>query len=148
MATGEDVQVEVGNGLSPVPAIVDHHPEAVFTQSFLLRDEADPGEEVAEEILIGRVSLADSDDQFSGDEEEMHRSLGGDIAEAETEVVLVDDIGRDFTIGDLLEDGFLSHGPSENEREGQGEGKVGRSHQPGNRQVLIRAIPSRFPVTC
>ena len=40
----------------------------------------------------------------------MNRGLRGDVTEAEAQVVLVDDIARDFPVSDLLEDGFLSHG--------------------------------------
>ena len=147
-ATGEDVQVEVRDGFSPVPAVVDDDPESVPGEALLFRDDPDPGEEMAEEILVRRIGFPDAYDQFPRDEEEMHGSLRGDVAEAEAEVVLVDDIARDFTIGDLLEDGFLGHGLSESERGGQGEGKVGRKCQPGKRLVLIRAIPSRFSVAC
>jgi len=140
--------VEVRDGLSSVPAVVDDYPEPILGEAFLFRDDPNPGEEMAEEILVRRIGLPDTHDQFPGDEEEMHGGLRGDVAEAETEVVLVDDISRDFTIGDLLEDGFLGHGLSESERGGQGEGKVGRKCQPGKRLVLIRAIPSRFSVAC
>ena len=123
------MQVEVGNGLPSVLAVVDDDSEPILGEAFLFRDDPDPGEEMAEEILVGGIGLPDAHDQFPGDEEEMHGGLRGDVAEAETEVVLVDDIARYFTIGDLLEDGFLSHGPSEGERKGEGEGKVGRKHR-------------------
>ncbi len=128
------MQVEVGDGLPSVPAVVDDHPEPILGEAFLFRDDPDPGEEMAEEILVGGIGLPDAHDQFPGDEEEMHGGLRGDVAEAETEVVLVDDIARYFTIGDLLKDGFLSHGPSEGERKGEGEGKVGRKHRPWRKQ--------------
>ena len=140
--------MEVRDGLSSVPAVVDDYPEPILGEAFLFRDDPNPGEEMAEEILVRRIGLPDTHDQFPGDEEEMHGGLRGDVAEAETEVILVDDIARDFTIGDLLEDGFLGHGLSESERAGQGEGKVGRKCQLVKRPVLIRAIPSRFSVAC
>ena len=114
------MQVEVGNGFSAVPAIVDHHPEPVPTQAFLFGDDPDPGEEVAEEILVRRVGLPDPDDQIFRNEEQVYRGLRGDVPEAETEVVLVDDVARDFPVGDLLEDGFLRH--EMREREGKGRG--------------------------
>lgn len=109
-ATGEEVEVKVRNCFSTVPAIVDHDPEAVFAQSFLFSDDTDAGEEVAEEILVRRVSLADPHDQLFRNEEQVNRGLRGDVTEAEAQVVLVDDVARDFPVSDLLEDGFLSHG--------------------------------------
>ena len=109
MTTCEKVQVEVGHGFSAVPAIVDHDPEAVFTHSLLLGDNTYAGEEVAEEILVGRVGLADPDDQLFRNKEQVHRSLGRDITETQALVVLVDDVGRDLPVYNLLKDGFFSH---------------------------------------
>ena len=72
----QEVEVQVGNGLSSVPAIVDHHPEAIFTQSLLLRDNADASEKVAKKILIRGIGLSDPDDQLFRHEEQVHRGLG------------------------------------------------------------------------
>jgi hypothetical protein len=38
------------------------------------------------------------------------RGLRVDIAKAEAAIVLVNDVARNFAIGDLLEDGFVGHG--------------------------------------
>ena len=103
------MQVEVGDGLASMFAIIDHDPEAVFTQSLLLGDNTYAGEEVADEILVGRVGLADPDDQLFRNKEQVHRSLGRDISETQALVVLVEDVGRDLPVYDLLEDGFFSH---------------------------------------
>jgi hypothetical protein len=128
------MEMQVRHGLAALVTVVDDNAEAVFSEAFLFRDDPDPGEEMAEEILVGGIGLPDPHDQLLGHEETVHRSLRRDVAKAEAEVVLVDDIARDFTIGDLLEDGFLSHGPSEGERGGEGEGKVGRKHRPLRKQ--------------
>ena len=53
------MQVEVGDGFPSVGAVVDDHPEAGFTQVFLFRDDPDPGEEMAEEILVGAVATGE-----------------------------------------------------------------------------------------
>lgn len=106
----QEVEVQVGNGLSSVPAIVDHHPEAIFTQSLLLRDNAYASEKVSKKILIRGIGLSDPDDQLFRHEEQVHRGLGSDVPEAEAQVVLVDDISRNLPIRNLLEDGFFSHG--------------------------------------
>lgn len=117
MTTCEKVQVEVGHGFSAVPAIVDHDPEAVFTQSLLLGDNTYAGEEVAEEILFGRVGLADPSDELLRNKEQVHRGLGRDIPETQALVVLVNDVGRNLPVYDLLEDCFFSHWKSASERE-------------------------------
>jgi len=51
--------VEVGDGFPSVGAIVDDHPEAVFTQAFLFRNDRHPGEEMAEEILVEAVATGE-----------------------------------------------------------------------------------------
>lgn len=117
MTTCEKVQVEVGHGFSAVPAIVDHDPEAVFAQSFLFGDDTDAGEEVAEEILFGRVGLADPSDELLRNKEQVHRGLGRDIPETQALVVLVNDVGRNLPVYDLLKDCFFSHWKSASERE-------------------------------
>ena len=124
------------NRLSTVPAIVDHDPEAVFAQSFLFGDNTYAGEEVAEEILVGRVGLADPDDQLFRNEEQVNRGLRGDVPEAEAQVVLVDDVARDFPVCDLLEDGFLRHGAG-----GVNDMNKDRGSD------LTESCPPSFPVT-
>ena len=135
--------MKVRNGFSAIPAIVDHHPEPALTQTFLFGDDTDAGEEVAEDILVRRIGLPDPDDQIFRNEEQVHRGLRGDVAEAETEVVLVDDVARDFPVGDLLKDGFLRHGMSKSEREGKRDGTT-----TGEELVAIRSMRSRFSLAC
>ena len=103
----EKVQMEVRDCFTAIPAIVDDHAEAVLAQALLIRNQTNPGQEVTKEFLVPGVRLPDPHDQFFGNEEEMNRGLGSDIAKAEAELVLVDDIARYFAVGNLLEDCFL-----------------------------------------
>lgn len=122
MAAGEDVEVEMGNCFAAVASVVDDDSEAVLGKSFLLGDHAHPGQEVTEEILIGGVRFADADDDFLGDEKKVNGSLGRDVFEAEAKLVFVDDVARDFAVGDLLEDGFIGH-------VGEGYSRTGRDYR-------------------
>ena len=117
MTTCEKVQVEVGHGFSAVPAIVDHYPEPVCTKAFLFCDEAYAAKKVSEKALVGGFCFSDPSDKFFRNKEQVHRCLGRDIPETQALVVLVNDVGRNLPVCDLLEDCFFSHWKSASERE-------------------------------
>jgi hypothetical protein len=64
---------------------------------------------MAEKILVCRIGFSDAHHQFPGDEKQVDRGLRVDIAKAEAAIVLVNEVARNFAIGDLLEDGFVGH---------------------------------------
>lgn len=101
--------MEVGHGFTAMFPIINHYPEPVCTKAFLFCDEAYAAKKVSEEILVGRVGLADPDNELLRNKEQMHRCLGSDIPETQALVVLVNDIGRNLPVCDLLEDCFFSH---------------------------------------
>ena len=110
MAAAEEVDVEVGDCLAAVGTVVDDDAEAVFADPFFLGDAGDAGHHVAEESLIVVFGEGDAGDWLSGDEEEVGGGTGVDVAEAEAELVFVDDVGGDFAVGDFLEESFAGHG--------------------------------------
>ncbi len=112
--------MEVGDRFAAVGAVVDDDPEAVLREAFLLGDEAHAGEEVAEEVLVGGIGLGETNHRFPGNEQKVDRGLGVDITETQALIVLVNDLTGDLAIGDLLEDGFFSHGA----RRGRGRGAL------------------------
>ena len=117
LPSGQDVQVEMGDRFSTIFSVIDHHPETVLAQSFLLRNQRDPGQEMPEEFLVPGLRLPNPDDHFFRNEQEMDRGLGSDIAKAERELVLVDNITRYFAVGNLLEDCFFgTHDSREKKR--------------------------------
>lgn len=100
--------MEVGDGLAAVGAVVDDDAEAVFLEALLFGDGGDAGHHVAEEGLVIVFGEGDAGNWFFGDEEEVGGCLGADVAEAEAEVVFVDDVGGDFAGDDFFEEG--AHG--------------------------------------
>jgi len=111
MATAQKVKMEMGNRFAPVRAVVDHEPVSGLLQFHLSGDFLGRSEEVAEHgmVLQGDGRMAGM--VLFGDEENVDRGLGGDIAERQHVVVLVDNVGVGFAVDDPFEDRF-GHGPS------------------------------------
>jgi len=97
----------MGHGFSPVGAIVNNDSEAIFGVAFLAGDLADFQEEMAQEFLVVGRGFGDANDWFFGNEKKVDRGLGRNVAEAEAEIVFVDDVGGNFTGDDFFEQGHL-----------------------------------------
>lgn len=117
MTTCEKVQVEMGHGFTAMFPIINHYPEPVCTKAFLFCDEAYAAKKVSENALVGGFCFSDPSDEFFRNKEQVHRCLGRDIPETQALVVLVNDVGRNLPVCDLLEDCFFSHWKSASERE-------------------------------
>jgi hypothetical protein len=65
---------------------------------------------VTEQRLVARMRLADARDRFLGDDEDVRGRLRFDVVEGEHEVVFIDDLRRDLTGDEFLEEG---HGRDE-----------------------------------
>lgn len=107
MAAAEEVDVEVGNCFATVLTVVDDDAESVLVHAHLSGNQSDAHHHVAEERFISAFRKGDADDGLLGDEKEVRRRLRTDVAEAEAEIVFVNDVGRDLSVGDLLEEGLL-----------------------------------------
>ena len=51
--------------------------------------------------------FGDASDWFFGNEKKVDRGLGRNVAEAEAEIVFVDDVGGDFPGDDFFEQGHI-----------------------------------------
>ena len=107
------------DGLPRALAVV--HDEPVVAQPFLLCSDTGDGEEVPDERLVRLFDSVGAGDRLAGDYEDMERRTWVDVAESDAPVVLVDDVGRQLLVGDLLEEGLFSHSGEE-----RGEGGIGR----------------------
>ena len=103
--------MEMGDGFSAVGAVVDDEAVAAGVQFQLAGDFLGGGEKVAEDGVVFRGDSGVAGVVLFGDEEDMNGGLGGDIAEGEDLIVLVEDVGGKFAVDDPLEDRF-GHGPS------------------------------------
>lgn len=100
--SADEVDVEVGHGLSGVGAFIDD--EAV-TGGEALRFGDDAGG--AEQVLVvsGGLDGGDAGDLGFGDDEDVDGGDGVDVADGEAVVVLVDDVTGDFAVEDAGEEG-------------------------------------------
>ena len=106
MASAEEVDVEVGDGLAAVGAVVDCDAEAGFGDAEFPCDLRSGEEKVAEDGLVFGGGFADARDGLLRDDENMHRCLRGNVPERAAEIVLVEDVGGDFPFVDFLEKSF------------------------------------------
>lgn len=110
MAPAKEMQMEMGDSFASVLTIVDDHPETLFLVTLLTGNLSDLEHQVAQEFLITGFGKRDPGDGFLGNEKEVDRSLRCNVAEAETEIIFVNDIGRNFPGDDFLEEsGFVAH---------------------------------------
>ena len=110
MAAGKEVEMEMGNGFATVGPVVDDDAETVCGVAFLPRDFTNFEHEMSEKCLIFGFRKSNTGEGFLWDKEKVNGSLRGDVAEAETEVIFIDDVGRNFEGDDFFkESGFLAH---------------------------------------
>ena len=88
-------------GFASVRAVVDHNSEA-SVQIQLFGDACGCKEEVTKCGLVFGGSFADSGDGLTGDDKNVSRGLWVDVVDGDAEIVFVFDVGRDFTVHDLL----------------------------------------------
>ena len=102
---GEQVHVKMRDRLGGVGAVVDHEAKPFLKIQFFC-ERAGSEQEVAEHCLIGERRFTDARDGFFWDDQQMNRRLGLDIVEHDAEIILVFDLGGDFTVDDALEKSF------------------------------------------
>ena len=110
MASTEKVEVEMGHGFAAIGAIVDHEAIASRIQFQLAGDFLGGGQEVAEDGMLFRRDGGVAGLVWRGDETTVYGGLGGNVAEGEDVVVLIDDVGLGFAVDDPFKDRF-GHGP-------------------------------------
>ena len=103
MAPTQKMEVQVGNGFSPVRAVVDHQAVAGFFQLKLTTDTLGGCQEVGKDGMIFRGDGGMAGVVFFWNEEDVNRGLRGDVAEGQDLVVLIDNVGRHLAIDDALE---------------------------------------------
>ena len=104
MPPSEKVEVKVGDGLPAIRAVVDHQAVAGFFQLELATDALGGGQEMAENGVIFRGNGSVAGVVLFGNEQDVNRGLGCDVAEGKDVVVLIDNVGGHLAIDDALED--------------------------------------------
>ena len=93
--------MQVVDALTGLLADVGDHAVALQTQ--LLGDLGDDGEDVGHNGGVVLGHFGHGGDVGLGDDQEMSGSLGVNVVKGETDLVLIDFIGRDLPFGDLAE---------------------------------------------
>jgi hypothetical protein len=104
LAFGEEVDVEVRDGLASVGAVVDHEAIAAGELEFL-RELSGNQEEVAELGFVGGCGFTDAGDGLFGNDQEVERCLGLNVVDDDAAVVFVFDLRGYFAVDDFLEEG-------------------------------------------
>ena len=99
--------MQVGDGFSSVAPVVDDETEAFgnFVHAEFAGNFSGSEEEGSEMSLVFRGGFTDAEDDFFGDDQDMDRSLRGDVAEGEGLVIFVNDVRRDLSGDDFFEEG-------------------------------------------
>jgi hypothetical protein len=110
LTPAKQVDVEVGDGLAAVRAVVNHHAESALRETEAGGDLRGGEKEMAEDGLIPGFRLADAGDGFVGHNQDVKRRLRGNIAEGEAMLVAVNHIGGDLPVADFLKNRLHSGG--------------------------------------
>jgi hypothetical protein len=111
VATAEQMQVKVRDGFPAVGSVVDDQAIAGLVEFQLPGHFLGGGEKVAEDGVMFRGNGGVAGVMLFGDQEDVDRGLGGDIAKGKNVLVLKDNVGWNFTFDDPFEDRF-GHTPS------------------------------------
>src|SRR5882757_5412917 len=98
------MDVEMGNALGGGGAVIDDEAEAL-REVELFRDHAGGEDEMAEDGLVGGRGFLDAWDDFFRNDEQVDGRLRLDVVEDDAVLVLVFDLGGDFTVDNALENG-------------------------------------------
>lgn len=101
--------MEMVDGLSPIFATVDDDAVTLLRYSFLPGNIADHHPQMAQEGRIGFSETFQRRDRLAGDYQHVRRGLRIHIAESDTLIVLINDLGGYFLVGDFLKECFF-HG--------------------------------------
>ena len=100
--------MQVWHRFTAVGAVIEYEAEAIIRQAQFPGDNGGFQEQMAEQGLVFQRRFGDARDGFLRDQEDVGWRLRGDVVEADDQVVLIDNPGRDFTRDDFFEKG-LAH---------------------------------------
>lgn len=106
MASAENMEMEMRDRFSGIRTIVDHEPVSRGFDAQLFGDLRSLQKHVAKDRVIFRPSVGDTRNRFFGHDQGMNGSRRLDVTEGDHQVILVNDIRRNFARGDFLEKRF------------------------------------------
>ena len=130
VASPQKMKMKMGHGFPAVRAVVDNETVTGLVQFRLAGDFLGGGKKVAEDAMVFRRHGRMASMVLFGNEKNMDRGLGGNVPEGEHVVILVDNVGYDFTVEDPLKDRF-GHRPFPNRWSVRGVGGRSDGHGRG-----------------
>ena len=106
MSAAENMAMQVRHGFATVRAVVEHEPVAARLQTELLRHGRRFEQQVAEDLMVLRPGFGEARDGFLRHDQHMRRGLWIDVTEGADQVVLENDLRRDFARDDFFKQGF------------------------------------------
>ena len=125
LAAAQKVHVEVRDLLAGVAPLVDHQAEAAAGDAFAAGHFFGDDEHVPDEGLLVGADLGQGHEGHDGDDEQVDRGLGVDVAEDDNLLVAVDGVGMEGIAGDVGEDGLGGHGDVTSSRVWERGGSTG-----------------------
>jgi len=105
----QDMQVQVKDSLTGAGTIVDDQPEGIANTGPLRQF---PGfeQQVSQQGLVCVRGIHKPANGLFGDQQQVRGRFWCDVPNGKTEVILVQNLSRDFTVEYSGKDGFFSHG--------------------------------------
>ena len=101
--------MQMRHSFAGIRAVIEDEPKTVLREAELIRDFTGLEHEMAENLVILRRRFGNARDRFLRDQQHMRRGLWLDVAKGDDEIVLINDLRRDFTCDDFFKQGFV-HG--------------------------------------
>ena len=99
--------MDVKNGLTGIPAVIDDHSIAAPFKTVLLGECLSDEEKMADVLAVAFLHGMDISEVLFRYDKDVHRRLGIDIGERDGPLVLVQDPGRQPLLNDLAEQAVL-----------------------------------------
>src|SRR5574337_473593 len=104
----QQVKVQMVNRLPALAITIDHQAEAPIRDPDLSCDPVRHQQEVSEQPIIGLVRIEKGREMLTGNNQDMNGGLRVNVFEGNRLLVLIDNLPRTLTIGDLTkETGYL-----------------------------------------
>ncbi len=98
------MQVQMINIHTPIRTIIEHQAVTGVGNAFHLRHSVGRLEHLGEDVVIVSAPIADVFDVLVGNDEDVDRRLGVDVAKGGGVGAVVDNLGGDVTADDFAED--------------------------------------------
>ena len=100
--------MQVVDRLPRIAAAIDHHSVSPLTEIQLASDIANRRPKMRDQFVVGLVEGIDRDDGLLGNHQNMCWRLWIHIPKRQAEIILVDNIRRNFPIDDPLKNGHVA----------------------------------------